>query len=179
MLTEITEKTHPVQIDLRYGTKNNFTETVIYQNPRLYLHPKALTLVEKAIDLAQRQNLTLKIFDGFRPQKAQEILWSFCPNETYIMHPQKGSVHTRGVAIDLTLVDSNNIELDMGTPFDDFTQQSHHGAILSQECAQNRYILLGIMSTAGFDFYKNEWWHYQLFDASKNFPLIDHHYDIM
>lgn len=179
MLIEITAQTHPVHIDLRYATINNFTKQVIYTSSKCLLHKAAVELLEKAIVLADRQNLTLKLFDGFRPQQAQEILWSFCPDETYIMNPQKGSVHTRGVAIDLTLVDRNNQELDMGTPFDDFTTASHHGAHLTDMAERNRYTLLGIMTTAGFDFYRNEWWHYQLFNASRDFPLITDHYGIM
>ena len=34
--------------------------------------------------------------------------------------PKKGSPHTKGIAIDLTLIDFNGNELDMGTKFDDF-----------------------------------------------------------
>jgi D-alanyl-D-alanine dipeptidase len=62
--------------------------------------------------------------------------------------------------------------LDMGTPFDAFTPLSHHGATGIGVAAQrNRMLLLGLMTAAGWDFYRNEWWHYQLFDA-RRFPLI-------
>ncbi len=88
------------------------------------------------------------------------------------MPPEKGSAHTRGVAIDLTLVDESGQELDMGTPFDDLTSQSHHGAAnLSSKVAANRYLLLGIMMSAGWDFFRNEWWHYQVFKTHE-YPLI-------
>jgi D-alanyl-D-alanine dipeptidase len=60
----------------------------------------------------------------------------------------------------------------MGTAFDAFTTLSHHGSLAVSEAAQrNRLLLLGLMTAAGWDFYRNEWWHYQLFDA-KRFPLI-------
>lgn len=175
-LIEITEQTHPIRLDLRYGSLNNFTHTIIYQKPRLLLHPDAVIKLEKAIDLAKAQGLTFKIFDGFRPRSAQEILWTHCPDPIYIMPPEKGSVHSRGVAIDLTLQDEQ--ELDMGTPFDDFTDASHHGNPIDAKAQHNRFILLGIMSTAGFDFYQKEWWHYQLF-SPKDYPLIDNDYGIM
>ncbi len=45
-------------------------------------------------------------------------------------------------------------------------------ASLSAEAQKNRAILLGLMTAAGWDFYRNEWWHYQLFDARKLYPLI-------
>jgi D-alanyl-D-alanine dipeptidase len=178
-LVEITEQSHPVVLDLRYGSLNNFTNQTIYTTPRCFLHTEALPLLEKAIDLAAQQDLRFKIFDAFRPKAAQESLWSICPNPMYVTPPEKGSPHTRGVAIDLTLVNSLGEELPMGTPFDDFTEQSHHGALVSRDENANRYTLLGIMMCAGWDFYKNEWWHYQLFNAQTNYPLIAHDYGMM
>lgn len=178
-LIDITEKTHDIIIDLFYGTEKNFTKQVIYTNPKCYLRKEALPLLEKAIELSNQQGLTLKIFDAFRPQKAQEILWSICPDSTYVMPPEKGSCHTRGIALDLTLVDQDSgKELDMGTPFDDFTPLSHHGAMVSKEANVNRYQLLGIMLSAGWDLNPKEWWHYQLF-SPQSYPLIKENYGIL
>ncbi|MES2608371.1 MAG: D-alanyl-D-alanine dipeptidase [Pseudomonadota bacterium] len=175
MLVEIDESTHPIILDIRYASMNNFTGQVIYNKPLCLIHKDALVLFEKAIVLAAKQNLTFKVFDAFRPQAAQEALWNICPNDMYIMPPTKGSVHTRGVAIDLTLINDAGSELDMGTPFDDFTEQSHHGASLPVAIEQNRYLLLGIMTTAGFDFYRNEWWHYQMFNPREYELIKDDH----
>lgn len=177
-LVEITQHSHPVVLELLYATDKNFTGSVIYKNARCFLHEKAMPLFEKAILLANRQGYTLKIFDTFRPKQAAQALWDFCPNPMYVADPQKGSNHTRGVAIDLTLIDDNGNDLDMGTPFDDFTDDSHHSAILAPEIARNRFLLLGIMMSAGWDFYNNEWWHYQLF-SPRDFPLIEEDYGIM
>ena len=61
----------------------------------------------------------------------------------------------------------------MGTGFDAFTPLSHHGSPgVSPAAARNRLLLLGLMTDAGWDFYRNEWWHYQLHDARRRFPLI-------
>jgi D-alanyl-D-alanine dipeptidase len=177
-LVEINQHSHPVDLELLYATDKNFTGKILYKNARCFLHEKAMPLFEKVILLAARQGYTLKIFDTFRPKKAAQALWDFCPNPMYVADPQKGSNHTRGVAIDLTLIDSNGHELDMGTPFDDFTDDSHHSAVLAPEIAQNRYILLGIMMSAGWDFYNNEWWHYQLF-SPRDYPLIEDDYGMM
>ncbi len=58
------------------------------------------------------------------------------------------------------------------TSFDAFTPRSHHGdTAVSPETQRNRHLLLGLISAAGWDFYKDEWWHYQLFDA-RRYPLI-------
>jgi D-alanyl-D-alanine dipeptidase len=173
MLVEITEQSHDVKIYLPYGTDNNFTGKQVYKNAYCYVHKDALEKLEKAIIIANNLGYRFKILDAFRPQKAQEKLWDHTPDPMFLADPKKGSQHTRGVAIDLTLIDKKTgRELDMGTPFDDFTEQSFHGDLtLSKEAIQNRLTLLGIMSTAGFDFYFNEWWHYQLFKP-REYPLI-------
>lgn len=172
-LVELTELSHPIILDMRYATKKNFTEDVIYESDRCLLHQDAIPFLERAIALASQQNLTLKILDAYRPQKAQERLWEVCPDPQYVIPPERGSHHTRGVAVDVTLVDANGRELDMGTGFDVFLPASHHGSIeISQGAALNRYKLLGIMMSAGWDFYVNEWWHYQLF-SPRSYDLID------
>ena len=98
------------------------------------------------------------------------VVWAL--TYAFIAHPDKGSPHSRGVAIDLTLT-RNGKELDMGTEFDEFSKLSYHGNLeISQQSYKNRLLLLGIMTDSGWDFYRNEWWHYQLF-GSKNFPIIN------
>ena len=83
----------------------------------------------------------------------------------FVSNPANGAIpHCRGVAIDLTLVDKNNKELEMGSDFDEFSELAFHDfAEISDEAKANRKKLLQIMTDAGFDFYSKEWWHYQLF----------------
>ena len=174
-LIRITTTTHPVLLDIAYATPDNFTGSPIYSQPHCYLHKTALTHLEHAVDLAARQHLTLKIFDAFRPLKAQWALWHHTPDPTYISHPEQGSIpHCRGVAVDLTLVAQDGQALDMGTPFDHLSPLAHHGnTSVSTEAQKNRYLLMGIMSTAGWDFYQKEWWHYQLFQCRQYSVISD------
>lgn len=171
-LVEITEASHNILLDLRYATKNNITGARIYHDDRCFIHTDALVLLKQSIILANNQGLKIKVWDAYRPRVVQEALWAHCPDPNYVMPPEKGSHHTRGVAIDLTLVDATGQELDMGTDFDDLSPRAHHGASpISPEAAANRYLLLGIMMSAGWDFFQNEWWHYQVFKA-REYPLI-------
>ena len=99
------------------------------------------------------------------------MLWNKFPDPEFLADPRRGSPHSRGVAVDLTLIEAGGAELDMGTGFDDFTARAHHGSLAVPAAAQrNRALLLGLMTAAGWDFYRNEWWHYQLFDA-RRYPL--------
>ena len=140
---------------------------------RCFLLEEAAKKLLDATTIAKDLGYYFKIFDAYRPSYVQEALWEFDPNPNFLSDPKKGSPHTKGIAIDLTLVDSNGNELDMGTKFDDFTKNSYHlSKDLEKEVRVNRRLLLSIMTLAGFDFYQKEWWHYQLFNAKK-FPLIN------
>lgn len=174
MLIEITPEEYDVSIELAYATAENVTGKPIYNCADCYLHKDAAALFKAAIRLAQPFGLRFKIFDAYRPSEGQWALWNHSPDPNFVADPRRGSAHTRGVAIDLTLTDrKTGQELDMGTPFDDFTPQSFHAnQDISPDAQKNRLLLLGIMSAAGWDFYKNEWWHYQLFKA-RDYPLIE------
>ena len=174
-LVQITEQNHEVLIDLMYAGENNFTGQVIYDHPLCFLHPQAEAGLRRAIAAARGFGFRLKILDAFRPQQAQEALWAVAPNPDYIADPKKGSNHTRGVAIDLTLVDADGQALDMGTPVDTMHPASHHFHVDHPAHIQvNRMRLLTVMLEAGFVHHPREWWHYQLPDANR-FALIDSH----
>ena len=171
-LIEISSGRSGVQLHLAYARADNVTGKPIYAQARCYLHPVAATFLDRAAALARPHGLRLKIFDGYRPTEAQWVLWNAFPDPEFVADPRRGSPHSRGVAIDLTLIDAGGRELEMGTPFDDFTAASHHGSLaVSAEAQRNRALLLGFMTAAGWDFYRNEWWHYQLFNA-RSYPLI-------
>lgn len=175
-LLHITEQTHDVAIEMMYATENNFTGQVIYAHPLCFLHPQAERSLRKAIETARALfGLRLKILDAFRPQEAQEALWAVAPNPDYIADPAKGSNHTRGVAVDLTLIDASGQALDMGTPVDTMSAASHHFYEAHSAAVQvNRMKLLTVMLEAGFVHHPREWWHYQLPGAAQ-FPLIESH----
>jgi len=172
MLTEITENAHEVLLDIRYATDDNFTARPIYARPGCYLNSEAEGLLRRAVALARPLGLRLKLFDAFRPSEAQWRLWNDRPDPEFLADPRRGSPHSRGAAIDLTLVDDTGAEVDMGTGFDAFTPLSHHGNTeIAPEAQRNRMILMGLMTAAGWDFYRNEWWHYQLFQP-RRFPVL-------
>ena len=171
-LVEITNNKFDVEIDLAYAKTSNFTGKRIYINSKCYIHIDAIGNFKKAIFFASKIGYKLKIFDAFRPSEAQKLLWKEYPDPNFLTPPSKGSPHSRGIAIDLTLIRDNKI-IDMGTPFDHFSKKSYHGNTdINISAQKNRMLLLGIMTTSGWDFYKNEWWHYQLYD-SKKWPILN------
>lgn len=172
-LVDISPPHFDLLVELAYATSNNVTGKAFYRtDARPYLHPKAVECLRVAIDLARPLGYRLKIFDAYRPLEGQWALWNASPDPEFVADPANGGPHNRGVALDLTLADAAGRELDMGTDFDALTPLSHHGRIDIAPAAQrNRLMLLGLMTAAGFEFYTNEWWHYQLFNA-RDYPVI-------
>ena len=173
MLIEITPSEFDVDLDIVYATERNFTGKPVYARPGCYLHRDAADRLTKAIELAKAVGLRFKVFDAFRPSEAQWVLWDHTPDPDFLADPRRGSPHSMGAAIDLTLIESTGQELDMGTGFDDFTPRAHHGNLdVTAEAQRNRAMLLGFMTAAGWDFFRNEWWHYQLFRARARYPVL-------
>lgn len=175
MLCEMKAAEDDLDIDMVYATDRTFTGSAVYGRAACFLLPEAAGLLRKAVAIARPLGLRLKVLDAFRPAEAQWVLWNHTPNPEFIADPRRGSPHSMGAAVDLTLVDAaSGDELDMGTPFDDLRALSHHGVTegISPQAQDNRLRLLGIMTAAGFDFYRNEWWHYQLFNARARYPVL-------
>jgi len=173
-LVSVTAAEYGVEILLAYATSDNFTRRPVYApTAGCWLHAEAAPLLRKAAELARPLGLSLRILDAFRPAEAQWALWAHTPDPEFLADPRRGSTHSRGVAVDLDLLDAaSGAALDMGTAFDAFTPLSHHAVTaVSAEAQRNRLLLLGLMNAAGWDFYGNEWWHYQMHDAAR-FPLL-------
>lgn len=94
-----------LHIDLKYATADNITGAPIYREARCLLHTEAVTALAKCISIAQLAGLSLVVYDAYRPQQAQAILWNACPDPQYVVDVAIGSNHSRGTAIDVTLMD--------------------------------------------------------------------------
>lgn len=175
-LVEIEAHRFEVDIHLVYATADNLAGRVIYQDSRCLLHRDAARCLWHASAIAQLAGYRLRVLDAYRPPYAQQLLWRALPDSQYISDPSKGSHHSRGVAVDVTLLDSQGVPLDMGTGFDDMRELSHHfNSGVSTEAQRHRLLLLGIMMGAGFARIASEWWHFEL-PAAERYPLIDYHH---
>jgi D-alanyl-D-alanine dipeptidase len=165
--------------DLRYTTIQNFMHRKLY--PTLYTTylrlPTALAL-KKVVDELNNQNLTIKIFDAYRPYTVTEEMWEPIKDSRYAADPATGSGHNRGIAVDLTLADlSTKKELPMGAGFDNFSDTAHSDfKDLPAAILQNRLLLKTTMEKYGFTELDTEWWHFSLPNANA-FELLDVSFD--
>ncbi|MGE5203138.1 MAG: M15 family metallopeptidase, partial [Acidobacteriota bacterium] len=106
-LVEIQPETHGVALAIAYATADNITGKPVYARAACYLHAEAAARLARAQDLARPLGLGFKIFDAFRPSEAQWKLWEARPDPEFLADPHRGSPHSRGVAVDLTLFDGD------------------------------------------------------------------------
>ena len=149
--------------DMKYATEDNFLKAKVYDCAECFLRLKTITALVEANKKFMKKGYKIKIFDCYRPLDIQKKMWKIVSNPQYVANPAKGSIHNRGGAVDITLVDNNGKELDMGTSFDFFgIQASHKYPDVSDEVKQNRIVLKKIMISSGFNSFDAEWWHYNL-----------------
>lgn len=149
-------------LELRYASPYNFLGSTLYPrlNPELRC-PVALALQQVQRDLAA-EGLGLKVWDAYRPLEVQQRMWDAIRDPRYVSDPAvNAGRHTRGTAVDVTLVDRRGRELPMPTDFDDFSEAAHVAAAgIPPERAANARRLREAMERRGFLSFATEWWHF-------------------
>ena len=112
--------------DMKYATDDNFLKSKVYDCAECYLRYKTVKALILANQRFMEKGFKIKLFDCYRPLDIQKRMWAIVPDPQYVANPKKGSIHNRGGAVDITLVDFDGKELDMGTKFDYFGIEASH-----------------------------------------------------
>lgn len=166
---------------LRYQTSNNFVGRDLYSPlDCAWIHRDAAIALARVVAWLkhERADVTLYVLDALRPQRVQQQMWDALAGtklRMYLADPARGSIHSFGMAVDVTLLDGDGQELDMGTPFDDLTTLSHPSkekaflakGKLTALHISNRKLLRNAMIHAGFQGISTEWWHFDCGDRLK------------
>ncbi len=181
--------------EIRYHSTYNFIGERIdgYEDPCALLTKEAARALKAAAGELFVQGYRLKIFDAYRPACAVKhfVLWGI-EDQDIRMKPYfypdlekqelfrkgyiaKQSSHSRGSAVDLTLLNmKTGKEVDMGSPFDLFSEVSHPDYRgITEEQYENRMLLQKVMMRCGFRPIDCEWWHFML----ENEPYPDTYFE--
>ncbi len=149
--------------DMKYATDDNFLKEKVYPCAECFLRVKTVKSLLEANKTFLQQGFRIKLYDCYRPKAIQKKMFQLVPNANFVANPKKGSIHNRGGAVDISLVDSLGVEVNMGTKFDFFGEEaSHNYQNLSDEILANRKFLKEIMLQNNFKIFESEWWHYNL-----------------
>ena len=167
--------------DLRYVGSHNFAGRSLYGSMDCaWLRREAAAGLEAAARwlARQRPGWRVLVLDALRPQRVQEAIWrDFAGTgmEQYFAHPERGSIHSWGMAVDVTLIDAAGSEADMGSGFDEMSPASHpalHDELLASgrltpAQVAHRRCLHDAMVAGGYGGIAIEWWHFDHGDRDR------------
>jgi D-alanyl-D-alanine dipeptidase len=181
-----------IALDLKYATKDNFLHKNLYGNLKNgYLQKEiAVKLAAAQKKLKEKYPFySLVLFDAARPLSIQQTMWNELqvPEKNkikYVSNPEVGSLHNFGCAVDVSIINEEGWEMDMGTPYDYFGELGHPAAEprmiqegkLSWRQFENRKLLREVMTEAGFTIITTEWWHFNgtsLNSAEKKYKMVE------
>jgi D-alanyl-D-alanine dipeptidase len=176
-LVEIKTVDPTIVIDLRYGAANNIAGRALYPPEMTALvRPEVAQRLVVAQAFLRRYGYGLKIWDAYRPKSVQLQLWQASRMNDYVADPAtiNGSLHSWGLAVDATLVDTRNQPVSMPTDFDDFTPAAmwhYQGA--DPLIRAHLTLLQCAMRDAGFYGLRTEWWHFTAYNWQRYVPDPD------
>ncbi|MBI5218611.1 MAG: M15 family metallopeptidase [Bacteroidia bacterium] len=175
-LVKISDFDPSIKIDLKYSTTNNFLKKNLYGNlTEGYLQEPVVRQLVKAQQYLKDTfpGYSLVVYDATRPWSIQKMMWdsmkiSVDEKSKYISNPAYGSLHNYGAAVDVSIIDENGKELDMGTPYDSFEYLAYpvfekdylKAGRLTKKQIASRELLRTIMTKALFGGITTEWWHF-------------------
>lgn len=161
-------------LDIRYATKNNFTNEKIYNLAKAYARRPVAESLKKAQTELTLIGLGIKVFDAYRPYKATVKFYEVYHDTTYVASPYRGSRHNRGCAVDMTLINlKTGKELKMPTEYDSFQKAAWPSTpVKDPEIKKNRELIIRTMQKYGFKVNSSEWWHFD-FVGWKNYEVLD------
>ena len=175
-LVNVKDLDSTIQVDLKYSSTDNFLGIDVYGDlENCYLQPdvaKKLAVAQAALK-KQYPYYRLIVYDGARPRSIQQVMWDTIQVEErerpkYLSNPKYGSLHNFGAAVDVSIVNEEGMPLDMGTPYDHFSELAYpereeemlSEGRLTQRQVLNRELLRSVMTEAGFFNIQTEWWHF-------------------
>jgi len=162
-------------VELRYMREDNFLGRAVYPpEARCLLRESVAQRLVRVAERLAKEGLRLKLWDCYRPWSVQKAMWELLPKPGFVANPATGSHHNRGAAVDLTLANAEGEELEMPTPFDEFSPRARQGATegIPTAAVHNRDKLKAAMEAEGFLANRAEWWHFDAGDA-RRFKVLD------
>ena len=173
-LIDIASLSSEFDYEIRYATADNFIGEALYDCPKCLLQEDVAKALLQANQYFCELGYKIKLYDCYRPLDVQKKMWAKVPRATYVANPyDKGSIHNKGAAVDITLVTLDGCYVEMGTDYDYFGREAHiDNYNFSKEILANRKLLREGMIKFGFNTIRSEWWHYS-FRKNWSYPTLN------
>jgi D-alanyl-D-alanine dipeptidase len=179
-LVDVTTVLDNVKLDVRYATTNNFLNAPTYSEAKSFLHRPAVMALNEANKQFNKMGYGILVHDAYRPWYVTKVFWDATEGDerNFVANPDKGSIHNRGSAIDLTLyeLESGKVIKMVGT-YDEMSERSYPDYMGGTALERwHRRLLRHVMEDSGFKVIYNEWWHFDHEDWQK-YPILNQTFD--
>ncbi|WP_243302219.1 M15 family metallopeptidase [Geothrix oryzisoli] len=175
-LVELTTLDPTLRLAIGYATRDNFLHAPVYAEARAFLQRPVAEALVRANRALRPAGYALRIHDAYRPWWVTKVFWEVTApaDRAYVADPAKGSVHNRGCAVDVDLVDlATGQPSSMPSDYDEMSQRSHADYSGGDaEARRHREVLRAAMEAEGFKVLKEEWWHFD-HASSSDYPIMN------
>ena len=160
-LVDVRQADPSICIDLVFASDRNFTGQKLYDRDICLLQQGTMKKLKQAQALFMKDGYSIKIYDAYRPYSVTKKLAAFLNDPKYVADPLKGSIHNKGAAVDMTVVNAQGIELEMPSLMHSMdASASCINPLMTPEARRNLDYVQSIMTQCGFSVYVHEWWHF-------------------
>lgn len=172
-LVDVRERAPDISINLVFAKSRNFMERRMYPRNICLLQENTLNKLIAAQKIFRKDGYSIKIYDAYRPYRVTCELATYLADHVYLSDPLTGSHHNRGVAVDMTLVNLDGVELAMPSLVHTLDKTAHRAnPDMSEEARRNVAYMTEVMRSCGFIPYMQEWWHFSDTQRS-SYPILD------
>lgn len=155
-------------IDLRYATADNFTGVQVYRSTECWVDAHTAQILIQAKNIFKAAGYRVKIWDAYRPIRAQRKFWEILPDDNFVARPPEVAKiktfrpsHMNGMCVDVTLTNMDGTDIEMPSPFDTMNERAALSCKRNSAVGRkNASYLKEVMESVGFQAYKGEWWHF-------------------
>lgn len=160
-LVDVALNSDGIEIDMMFAKDENLLGDNVYGDEICLLQIGTLEKLKKAQQMFAEDGYTIVIYDAYRPYSVTEQLWEKYHDGRYVAPTRFGSVHNKGAAIDMSLLDASGNPIEMPSPIHTFDETANRSSKSMTETAQaNMDYMTEIMKACGFATIDSEWWHF-------------------
>lgn len=177
-LVDVRLYTDKLEIKMKLATNGTSIGEPFYHRNLCMLQEDTLMKLLDAVEMFEADGYKVVIYDAYRPTSVQQRWFDVIRVHKWVADPSigMGGIHDRGVAVDMTLMDKNGVELDMPTAMHTLTEAASRWATMTDVQRKNVNYMTDIMVKCGFTYINSEWWHFQD-SLIENYLPTDHPID--
>ncbi|MHB1314458.1 MAG: M15 family metallopeptidase [Christensenellales bacterium] len=160
-LVDVSRYADDITIEMMLAKERNMLGYKVYQDETCLLQKGTLDKLMEAQKKFMEDGYSIIIYDAYRPYSVTVALYEKYKDGTYVAPLRFGSVHNKGAAVDMSLLDSKGNPVEMPSPIHTLDETSNrNNKSMSKAAKANMDYMADVMISCGFTTIESEWWHF-------------------